>query len=324
MLAASIDKYCYLSCRYLPPFFEHKIRVLWSLNELCQDVNEIKHPSVRETLKYLSLKTEGLEIYHQGDLPARSGVGSSSSFTVGLLNAICALQGKVMDKNELAKKSIHIEQNLIKETVGSQDQVSAAYGGFNHIKFLENGSFVVNPMAIGKDRINELNQHLMLFFTGVARTAEKVAKSYVVNIETKEKQLHLMQKMVSEAIAILTGDGSLEDFGKLLHETWLEKSSLSKLVTNPYVEEMYSVAREAGALGGKLCGAGGGGFMLLFVPPENQPAVKEKFHKLVHVPFEIEHGGTQIIFSDKQKRYMDEEKLRAHSQISAFVDLKNL
>ena len=324
VLSATIDKYCYISSRYLPPFFDHKIRVVWSQNELCQDVSEIKHPSVRETLKYLALETQGLEIYHQGDLPARSGVGSSSSFTVGLLNAICTLQGKMIDKHQLAERSIHIEQNLIKETVGSQDQVSAAYGGFNHIRFLTNGSFAVNPIEIGQDRINDLNQHLMLFFTGVARTAEKVAESYVVDIETKEKQLCSMQKMVGEAISTLTGKGSLEDIGKLLHEAWLRKSSLSKLVSNSYVDKMYSVAREAGALGGKLCGAGGGGFMLLFVPPEKQSTVKEKFHKLVHVPFDFEHEGTQIIFHDKQKRYFEEEESRAQNQISSFLDLKDL
>ena len=324
VLSTTIDKYCYISSRYLPPFFDHKIRVVWSQNELCQDVSEIKHSSVRETLKYLVLETQGLEIYHQGDLPARSGVGSSSAFTVGLVNAICALQGKVIDRHELAEKSIYIEQDLIKETVGSQDQISAAYGGFNNIRFSENGSFTVNPMEIGKDRINELNQHIMLFFTGVARTAEKVAKSYVVDIETKKNQLYSMREMVGEAISILTGNGSLEDFGKLLHEAWLEKSSLSKLVSNPYVDAIYSVARENGALGGKLCGAGGGGFMLLFVPPEKQHTVKKKFDKLVHVPFDFEQGGTQIIFHEKQKRYFEEEESRAKNQISSFIDLKNI
>ena len=163
----------------------------------------------------------------------------------------------------------------------------------------------------------------MLFFTGMARTAEEVAKSYVVNIEEREKQFRSMQKMVVEAIAILAGSGSIEDFGKLLHEAWLEKSSLSKIVSNPYVDKMYSVARKMGALGGKLCGAGGGGFMLLFVPPEKQHTLKKKFEKLVHVPFDFEQGGTQIIFHNKQKRYFEEEESRAQNQISSFVDLKN-
>jgi len=324
VLATTIDKFCYLSCRYLPPFFDHKIRIVWSKNELCQDVNDIIHPAVRETLKYLTINTEGFEMYHQGDLPAGSGVGSSSSFTVGLVNAIYALQGEMVSKHQLAEKAIHIEQNLIGETVGSQDQISAAYGGFNHIRFLTNGSFVVSSMTIDQNRINELNQHLMLFFTGVLRRAEKIAESYVVNIETKEKQLRAMQKKVGDAITILNGSGSLDDFGKLLHEAWLEKSSLSKLVSNPYVDELYSVAREAGALGGKLCGAGGGGFMLLYVPPEKQPAVKNKFAKLLHVPFDFEHGGSKIIFYDQQKRYIKEENSRNKNQIIPFSELNPL
>ena len=324
VLSATIDKYCYLSCRYLPPFFEHKIRVVWSKNEMCQDVSEIIHPSVRGTLKYLALKTEGLEIFHQGDLPARSGVGTSSSFTVGLLHAIYGLQGKKIDKHELAKRSIHIEQNLIRETVGSQDQVSVSYGGFNHISFLKNGSFIVSPMIIDQNREKELNQHLMLFFTGVARTAEEVANSYVGDIDENGKQLRSMQKMVGEAIAILTGDGSLEDFGELLHKAWLHKRSLSKLVSNQYLDELYSVARKAGAIGGKLCGAGGGGFMLLLVPPEKQSDVKKKFEKLIHVPFNFENDGSRIIFMDQQQRYFEEEKSREQNQKSPFIELNNL
>ena len=297
---------------------------MWSKNELCQDVSEIIHPSVRGTLKYLALKTEGLEIFHQGDLPARSGMGSSSSFTVGLLHAIYGLQGKMIDKQQLAEKSIHIEQNLIKETVGSQDQVSVSYGGFNHISFLKNDSFIVSPMKICQNREKELNQHLMLFFTGVARTAEEVANSYVGDIHENEKQLRSMQKMVGEAIAILTGGGSLEDFGELLHKAWLHKRSLSKLVSNQYLDELYSVARKAGAIGGKLCGAGGGGFMLLLVPPEKQSDVKKKFEKLIHVPFIFEYGGSQIMYSDKQKRYLEEENVRNNKSITSYVDLKNL
>ena len=324
VLSATIDKYCYLSCRYLPPFFEHKIRIVWSKNELCEDVSEIIHPSVRGTLKYLALKTAGLEIFHQGDLPARSGVGTSSSFTVGLLHAIYGLQGKMIDKQQLAEKSIHIEQNLIKETVGSQDQVSVSYGGFNHISFLKNGSFIVSPMKISHNHEKELIQHLMLFFTGVERTAEEVANSYVGDIDENGKQLRSMQKMVGEAIGILTGGGSLEDFGELLHKAWLHKRSLSKLVSNQYLDELYSVARKAGAIGGKLCGAGGGGFMLLLVPPEKQSDVKKKFEKLIHVPFNFENDGSRIIFMDQQQRYFEEEKSREQNQKSPFIELNNL
>ena len=230
----------------------------------------------------------------------------------------------MIDKQQLAEESIHIEQNLIKETVGSQDQVSVSYGGFNHISFLKNGSFIVSPMIIGQNYEKELNQHLMLFFTGVARTAEEVANSYVRDIDENRKQLQSMQKMVGEAIAILTGGGSLEDFGELLHKAWLHKRSLSKLVSNQYLDELYSVARKAGAIGGKLCGAGGGGFMLLLVPPEKQSDVKKKFEKLIHVPFNFENDGSRIIFMDQQQRYFEEEKSREQNQKSPFIELNNL
>ena len=324
VLSASIDKYCYLSCRYLPPFFPHRIRIMYSKNELCQDIDEIQHPSVRGLLKYLQADVDGLEIFHQGDLPARSGIGSSSSFTVGLLNAMYALKGKMIGKEQLAKECIHIEQDVIKETVGSQDQISAAYGGVNHIKFFSSGSFSVNPIVVDLDRIAELNQHLMLFFTGVVRTADKIAKSYAVEIEKKRKHLSLMGKMVGEAIAIMNNAGTIDDFGKLLHEACTEKKELSQIVSNSYVNEIYSVARETGALGGKLCGAGGGGFMLLFVPPEKQPAIKEKLSKLVYVPFNFEYGGSQIMYSDKQKRYLEEENVRNNKSITSHLDLTNL
>ena len=324
MLSTSIDKYCYLSCRHLPPFFPHRIRIMYSKNELCKDIDEIQHPSVRGLLKYLKADVDGLEIFHQGDLPARSGIGSSSSFTVGLLNAMYALKGKMIGKEQLSKDCIHIEQNVIKETVGSQDQISAAYGGVNHIKFFSSGSFSVNPIVVDLDRIAELNQHLMLFFTGLVRTAEEVANSYVGDIDENGKQLRSMQKMVGEAIAILTGGGSLEDFGELLHKAWLHKRSLSKLVSNQYLDELYSVARKAGAIGGKLCGAGGGGFMLLLVPPEKQSDVKKKFEKLIHVPFNFENDGSRIIFMDQQQRYFEEEKSREQNQKSPFIELNNL
>ena len=309
VLSVSIDKYCYLSCRHLPPFFPHRIRIMYSKHELCQDIDEIQHPSIRGLLKYLQADVDGLEIFHQGDLPARSGIGSSSSFTVGLLNAMYALKGKALDKEQLAKESIHIEQEVIKETVGSQDQISVSYGGLNHIRFFKDASFAVNTMKIGKNRLNELNEHLLLFYTGVPRTAEEVAKSYVMDIEKKEKQLFKMKDLVGDAIKIINGDDCLEEFGQLLHESWILKSSLSKLVTTPYIDEMYSVARSAGAIGGKLCGAGGGGFLLLFVPPNRQQSLRKQFEKLVHVPFNFDEEGSRIIFYDKQERYVEEEKI---------------
>ena len=323
VLAATIDKYCYLSCRYLPPFFPHKIRIVYSKIELCRNVSEIKHPAVREVLNFLPIRTGGLEIHHEGDLPARSGIGSSSSFTVGLLNALHALQGKMISKHQLAMESIHVEQNMIKETVGSQDQTSAAYGGLNHMRFLPNGEITVRPMTLTQERLKELNSHIMLFFTGVNRTAEGIARSYVSKIEQKKKQLLLMQEMVDESIAILNSNNcDICDFGKLLHEAWMAKRSLSPLVSNSHVDDLYGLARASGAIGGKLLGAGGGGFIMLFVKPENQINVQDKLEKFLHVPFDFEVNGSQTIFVDQQQRYRNEEEERSKNNVCEAIELK--
>ena len=321
VLATTIDKYLYISCRYLPPFFEHRLRLVYSQIETCQHNSELDHPSAREVLKFLGIEN-GLEIHYDGDLPGRSGLGSSSSFTVGLLNALYAYSGKKISQSRLARESIHIEQNLIQETVGSQDQTNAAYGGFNKIRFSRNGEITVDPINPSVDRIASLNDNLMLFYTGIVRTAEKVAKSYVTNIQTKEKQLLRLYAMVDEAIEILM-HGDLDDFGRLLNETWLEKQSLSKLVTNPQVDEIYDSAKNAGALGGKLSGAGGGGFLLLYVPVERQPNVKRKLTHLLHVPFVFESNGSEIIFHDRQKKYKKEELAHAEKVHSPFIELKD-
>lgn len=323
VLATTIDKYIYISCRYLPPFFKHRLRVAYSKIEECQSADEIKHPAVQKVLNFLSIKT-GLEIHYDGDLPGRSGMGSSSSFTVGLLHALYALQGKMPSKHQLAMESIHIEQNMIKETVGSQDQISASYGGFNHIRFMKSGEIYVHPMTLSPDLIQELDSHLMLFYTGVMRTAEEVAKSYVNDIKSKKKQLVLMRQMVHEAISILNANKDLNGFGKLLHEAWVAKRSLSQIVSNSIVDDIYNLARKAGAIGGKLSGAGGGGFLFLFVPPKRQAKVLEKLDKFIHVPFNMESSGSQIIFYDPQRRYITEEKLRSKKSILSFIELDQL
>lgn len=320
VLATTIDKYCYITCRYLPPFFEHRLRIAYSKVEECQNVNEVKHSAVREILKFLSIKN-GLEIHHDGDLPARSGIGSSSSFTVGLLHALYALKGTMPSKHQLSMESIHIEQNMIKETVGSQDQVSAAYGGFNHIRFMQSGEIDVQPMTLSPVLIQELNSHLMLFYTGIIRNAEEVAKSYVNDIENKGKQLMLMGQMVPEAISILNTNNDLNSFGELLHEAWVAKRSLSNLVSNSNVDDIYDIARKAGAVGGKLSGAGGGGFLFLFVPPEKQPNVLDKLNQFIHIPFNMESTGSQIIFYDPERKYATEEKARSLQFIKPFKEL---
>lgn len=320
VIAASINKYCYLTCRYLPPFFEHRIQVLWSKVETCQTIDEIEHPAVRAVLGYLKLD-RGISILHDGDLPARSGMGSSSAFTVGLLHALYALQGQMPSKQQLTKESIHVEQEILKETVGSQDQVLAAYGGLNHVNFQPNGEISVRPMTLSPERITELNSHLMLFYTGIKRTASDVADSYVSDLDAKRRQLRIMKDLVEESIGILKSDRDLTSFGELLHETWQAKRSLSEKVSNPQVDELYEMARSAGATGGKLTGAGGGGFLLLFVPPDRQPEVREKLNKLLHVPFKFEFSGSQIIFFDPQEDYSALEKLRANQTVDAFREL---
>lgn len=322
VLATTIDKYCYLTCRHLPPFFEHRIRMVYSKVEECRTIDEIAHPAVRGVLRYLNIE-RGVEIHHDGDLPARSGMGSSSSFTVGLLHSLYALKGHMPSKQQLAMESIYIEQELLKETVGSQDQVLGAYGGFNHITFLPSGKISVRPMTLAKKSIEELNAHLMLFYTGVKRTASNVAESYVNDIESREQQLRLMSDMVNEGISILNSEQNISCFGKLLHEAWQAKRSLSSQVSNPYVDEIYSQALSAGAIGGKITGAGGGGFMLLFVPPPKQREVREKLNKLIYVPFKFEYSGSQIIFFNAEEDYSAEERARADQSIRAFRELSH-
>jgi D-glycero-alpha-D-manno-heptose-7-phosphate kinase len=317
VLAATINKFCYLTCRYLPPFFEHRIRVVWSKIEMCQKVDEIVHPSVRETLRYLKF-SRGLEIHHDGDLPGRSGMGSSSAFTVGLLHALHGLEGKVTSKKQLASESIHIEQELLKETVGSQDQVCAAYGGVNRINFLQNGDFSVQPMTLSQNRLEELNSNLMLFYTGIKRTAADVASSYVSCIEDRAALLRQMHECVDQSCEILGGNGSLIPFGELLHKAWLAKRGLSSKVSNSQVDGLFEEARSAGAIGGKLLGAGGGGFVVLFVPPERRNKVRKQLNRIIHVPFEFEFSGSQVIFYDLEEDFAKHDKARARQQIEAF------
>lgn len=309
VLAAGIDKYCYLTCRYLPPFFEHRIRVVYRQIENCLTVDEIDHPVVREALKFLEID-RGIEIHHDGDLPARSGMGSSSAFTVGLLHALHALRGEMPTKMQLAREAIHLEQGVLNETVGSQDQTVAAFGGLRHVRFQTDGEIEVSPVVLPAGRVAELKSHLMLVYTGIARTAADVAASYVPGIEQRRRQLRLMSQMVDEAIHILTGGVNLIAFGELLHEAWLAKRSLSPMVSNGEVDELYTTALDAGALGGKLTGAGGGGFLLLFVPPENRARVLNSLNGCFEVPFEFESGGSQIIFYEPGTDYEAADRLR--------------
>jgi len=294
VLATTIDKYCYISCRYLPPFFEHKSRIIYSKMEHVKDVEDIDHPAVREVLKFLRI-TQGVEIHHDGDLPARTGLGSSSSFTVGLLNALYALKGVMPTKERLAQEAITIEQERCQENVGCQDQALAAHGGFNFIEFGGHNHLRIRKVTIALERIKLLEDHLMMFFTGFSRTASEIARHQIQNIPKKKKELKAMHQMAVEAVDILNGN-QLVEFGRLLHEAWRLKRSLSPKISTPHIDELYQRAHRAGAVGGKLLGAGGGGFILLFAKPERQLKIRQALKGLLEIPFRFESLGTQIIF----------------------------
>lgn len=295
VLATTIDKYCHISCRHLPPFFEHKHRIVYSNIENVTNIDEIRHPAVKAVLGWSNCQ-EGLEIHHDGDLPARAGLGSSSSFTVGLVNALRALEGRRVTKKNLAKNAIHIEQNIINENVGSQDQILAAYGGFNQIEFNRDDSFNVSPIILAGHRRQELESHLMLFFTGITRFASDIARNQVANFNNRQTELLRMKEMVDEAIDILMNpETPVREFGKLLHESWKCKRSLADNVSTPVIDAYYEKAMQIGATGGKILGAGGGGFLLFFVAPELQDKVKEGLSDLIHVPFKFENSGSRVV-----------------------------
>ena len=295
VLSTTIDKYCYISLRYLPPFFEHKHRIVYSLIENVKEISEIRHPVVRALLDYCKIK-EGIELHHDGDLPARAGLGSSSAFTVGMINSLHALNGKIISKANLAKEAIFVERELLKESVGSQDQVAVSYGGLNKISFNNDHSFKVEPMTLPKERLNQLQEHLMLIFTGLSHNASLIAAEQIKNTANKNKELSAMRQMVDQAVDILNRGEDITKFGKLLHESWQIKKSLASKISSSFIDDIYEAAIKNGAVGGKLLGAGGGGFMLLFVLPEKRQKIKEGLKDLLEVKFAFENEGSQIIY----------------------------
>jgi D-glycero-alpha-D-manno-heptose-7-phosphate kinase len=294
VLATTIDKYCYITARYLPPFFDHRSRIIYSKMEHVKGIDEIDHPAVRETLRFLDIH-KGIEIHHDGDLPARTGLGSSSSFTVGLLHALHALKGVMPSKDQLAREAIHIEQDMIRENVGSQDQVLAAYGGFNHIEFGAGGQLQVRKVTLDGKVLADLQDHMMIFYTGLSRTASEIAAHQVANIPCRTRELTAIHEMTGTALKYLN-NGDLNGFGRLLNEGWQLKRSLSEKITTPEVDDIYARAIGAGALGGKLLGAGGGGFVLLYAEPDRKAPVRKALEGLLEIPFKFENLGTQIIF----------------------------
>jgi len=262
--------------------------------------DEIQHPAVRGVLKYLKIE-DGLEIHHDGDLPARTGLGSSSAFTVGLIHAVYALKETMLTKMQLAREAIKVEQDVLKENVGSQDQVLAAHGGFCRIEFFQNEEIRITPIIARRQRVDELKEHLLLYFTGFSRTASEIAGEQIKNTKDLKSELSAMYQMVNEGVEILSGNHSFVEFGKLLHESWKLKRSLSSKISSPAIDSIYEIARRAGAVGGKLLGAGGGGFILFMVKPEDHSRVRLALDRLLEVPFQFETGGSQIMLYEPTK-----------------------
>ena len=300
VLATTFDKYCYHIMRWYPPFFKHKGQLIYSKIEKFDTPEQIEHPAVREALKKYGLTD--IQISYDADLPARSGLGTSSAFAVGLLNGIHSLRGEFVDKMNLALEAIHLERVLCKEAGGVQDQLACSFGGLNRMSFRSDG-FDVSPVIMPNKRKREFSDSLLLFFTGFVRFSGKIAHEQIGNIQQKLNQLHEMVGLVDEGVNILTGTGSLTEFGKLLDYTWSLKRSLASGITNDELDAIYAKAKAAGAVGGKLLGAGGGGFMLFMVEPDKQAQVIKAMDGLLHVPFQLERGGTKVIY------YKDEEKM---------------
>ncbi|MCX6994387.1 MAG: kinase [Chlamydiae bacterium] len=299
VLGTTINQYVYVSVNTLSDFFDHKIRIGYSRTELVKTAEEIEHPSIRECLKHKKMPGN-LDIHIFSDLPARTGLGSSSSFTVGFLNALYALEGKKIPRHSLALEACHVEQKLIKENVGSQDQFHAAHGGFNLIEFDVN-HVRIRPVIVTRPKIDALQDHMMIFYTGLTRLASEVLEEQITKTRqtTNDETLHRMKAMVHEAEDLLANT-SLEEvpaaFGALLDESWQLKKSLSSKISNSLIDEKYIAAKNAGAYGGKLCGAGSGGFLALFVPPKNQESVRQALKDLMEVKFRFENEGSQIVY----------------------------
>ncbi len=299
VISTTINKFSYINVRYLPPFFKYKYCIRYFKREEKENINQIEHPSVRETFKYFKIN-EGIEMVHNADLPALSGLGSSSTFTVGLVKAISALNGKMLTKKELANYAIEIEQNKIKENVGSQDQTAAAFGGLNRIDFMgSKTSFVVNPIILDKNYEKKFEENLILIFTGQSRRGELIAKDQISKIKDKIDQYKKMYDLVNEADYILKNRKNLDGLGELLNYQWKLKKTFSDKITNPEIDKIYSMAIKAGAIGGKLLGAGNGGFMLFYARKKDHKKIINRLKEYLHVPFYFDNTGCQIVYYSK-------------------------
>lgn len=306
VISTTFDKYCYVNVRHLPRFFDYSTELSYSKTERVTSVEDIQHPAIRNAMKFLDMHE--LRLTYEADLPARSGLGTSSSFAVGMLNAFYALKGKYADKKKLADEAIYLERELCNEAGGWQDQIAASFGGFNRINFGPNG-YEVLPIIISPDRKKELNNNLMMFFTGFVRFSSDVQKKNNVTAEEKKNQLIEMLSLVDKAEKILTDKNTdLDDFGRLLDYTWQLKKQTGSAISTSDIDKYYEKGIKAGALGGKLLGAGGGGFLIFYVQPENQKAVAEAMKDLMYIPFEFEDGGTRVIHYSPETYVPMEEK----------------
>lgn len=307
VLSTTIDKYLYITLRHMTRFWDYKHRFVYGSNtELVSEIDEIQHPAIREVMRFLNI-SDGVDLHYNTDIPARSGIGSSSSFTVGLLNALYGLNGRISSKQRLAEDAIYVEQQMIGEAVGSQDQTAAAYGGLNHIVFRPDGGIEVHPLTISERRAQELNRHLFLVFTGFQRFAKDIEKGKIQRLASNADQLLEMKGYVRQAIALLNSKEDIAYFGELLNDTWKRKKSLSDQVSNEDIDRMYQTGRENGAIGGKLLGAGGGGFMLFFVRPKDRPRLKAAFRDYTQVPFAFDRAGSQVIYYRPEEDIHNEE-----------------
>ena len=294
VLSTTFDKYCYVNVRHLPRFFDYATELSYSKTERVVDTNDIQHPAIREAMKMLDMQE--IRLSYEADLPARSGLGTSSSFAVGMLNAFYALKGKYADKKKLADEAIYLERVLCNESGGWQDQIAASFGGFNRINFGPDG-YEVLPVIISPERKRQLNNNLLMFFTGFTRLSSEVQKANSATAaEDKNARLKKMHTLVDEAEAVLTDKTrDLDDFGRLLDVTWKLKKGTGGAVSTNSIDGLYEKGMAAGALGGKLLGAGGGGFLVFYVQPEKQEAVREAMKDLMYIPFQFENGGTRVI-----------------------------
>lgn len=293
VISTTFDKYCYVNVRHLPRFFDFKTHLTYSKMEYVNTVDEIEHPAIREAMKMLDMHE--LRLIYDADLPARSGLGTSSSFAVGMLNAFYALKGKYVDKRKLADDAIYLERVLCKEAGGIQDQIAASFGGLNRIYFSED-KYEVNPIIISDSRKRILNDNLMLFFTGFSRLSSEIQKNTASNLKKRTSELKDMLYLVDEAEKILVDEKQdINEFGKLLDLTWQLKRRIGDKISTDSIDELYRKALNAGAKGGKILGAGGGGFLLFYVEKNRQEKVKEVLRDLLYVPFRFENGGTRVV-----------------------------